>query len=125
MTSPAVSASSEPDERREASAEGDQVALELGGEIGLPLGVQADPVAAVRLRQQQRGVGRAQHAVAVYGRLGEGGDADRHRHVDRIVADVDGRDRGADALRERPRLLQIGARQDHRELLAAVARQVV
>ena len=71
----------EPDEVGEASANGDQVAPQRRSHVGALLVEQTDAVAAALFGAQQGGVGRAEHAVAVRGRLGEGGDADGHGHV--------------------------------------------
>ena len=73
------------------------------------------------LGAQQGGVGRPQDAVGVGGVLGERGDAHRDRDRQAGLAGRQVGDLPADALGHLARLVEPGVRQDHGELLAAVA----
>jgi hypothetical protein len=79
----------------------------------------------VRLGGEQGRVGRTEDAVGVVGVIGEGRDAHRDRDRESRLDRRQIGDLTADALAHPARLVDVGVRQDHGELLAAVARREV
>ena len=89
--------------------------------MGFVVAEGVDAVATARLGGEQGRVGRAEDAVGVGGVVRERGDAHRDRHRQARVDRRQVGDLAADAFGYPARLVDVGVRQDHGELLAAVA----